>query len=59
MIRYKKVFKSSLAQGKLEGKLNKQKEIALNMLEESFEVSTVSKVTGLAEAEIHNLKNKL
>ena len=52
-------MQKGLAQGKLEGKLNKQKEIALNMLEESFEVSTVSKVTGLAEAEIHNLKNKL
>ena len=52
-------LQKGLVQGKLEGKLegefNKQKEIALNMLKESFEVFVISKVTGLSEDEIIKL----
>ena len=41
--------------GKKEGALNKQKQIALNMLRKNFELSIISEMTGLSKEEIIQL----
>ena len=43
-------------EGMQKGAFNKQKEIALNMLKETADISFISKVTGLSETEIMQLK---
>ena len=42
---------------KEEGRHDKEKEVILNMLKEKFEISSISKATGLPEAEIIKFKN--
>ncbi|MCZ0932059.1 MAG: Rpn family recombination-promoting nuclease/putative transposase, partial [Oligoflexia bacterium] len=44
-------------EGLAQGEFNKQKEIALNMLNKNLEVSFISEVTGLSEKEIKKLNN--
>ncbi len=43
--------------GRQEGRQSRDREVILNMLKEKFEISSISKVTGLPEAEIIKLKN--
>ena len=47
------------AEGKIEGKIEKQKEIVKKMLKENFEVSVISKITGLSKQEIERIQIEL
>ncbi|SCW70932.1 conserved hypothetical protein (putative transposase or invertase) [Paenibacillus tianmuensis] len=47
------------AEGKLEGKTERDKEIAASMLQKGLPVSLIAEVTGLSETEIEALNKKL
>ncbi|MCZ0932614.1 MAG: Rpn family recombination-promoting nuclease/putative transposase, partial [Oligoflexia bacterium] len=51
-------IEKGMEKGMVQGGFNKQKEIALNMLEEKANISFISKVTGLSKPEISKLKNR-
>ena len=52
-------IQKGLKQGMIQGKLERNEEIALNMSEEGFKTSVISKVTGLSKTEIKKLKTKI
>ena len=51
-----KGMQKGLKQGMIQGKLERNEEIALNMLEKGFKTSVISKVTGLSESKINTLR---
>lgn len=48
----------SKAEGKAEGEQNKAKIVAKNMIDERMSIATISRLTGLSEAEINKLTDK-
>ena len=56
-LREQEIMEEVKAEGLAEGKVKREHEIALNMLQESYEVSEISKLTGLSADEIKQLKN--
>ena len=50
------LLKEGMQKGMAQGKLTKQKEIALNMLNKNLEISLISEVTGLSKNEILKLR---
>jgi predicted transposase/invertase (TIGR01784 family) len=47
------------SRGRVEGKAERDKEIAASMLKKGLSVSLIAEVTGLSEAEIETLNNQL
>ncbi len=56
-VRKQEIMEEVKAEGLAEGKVKRDHEIALNMLQENYEVSEISKLTGLSVDEIKQLKN--
>ena len=49
------LLEEGIKKGQQEGKFNKQKEIALNMLSKKLKIPLISEVTGLSVSEIKRL----
>ena len=52
-----KGLKKGMQKGRLEGRLEERRDVILSMLKEKFDISDISKATGLPKAKILKLKN--
>ncbi len=52
-----KGVKKGVQKGRQEGRQEERRNVILNMLKEKFDISDISKVTGLPKAKILKLKN--
>ena len=50
-------LRSSLEEARMEGKMERDKEVIARMLQEKMQISVISKVTGLSRAQIKKLQN--
>ncbi len=52
------VYRSILAEGELKGEERKQREIAMNLLQEGFPVDVIARGTGLSIEEVQHLQQQ-
>ncbi len=57
-VRKQEIMEEVKAEGLAEGKVKRDHEIALNMLQKGLKVSLISEVTGLSADEIKQLKSR-
>lgn len=55
----KKAREEGLAEGKAEGKAEEKIKIAKKMLKEKIDITIISKIVGISEDEINNIKNEI
>lgn len=53
------VYRSIFAEGELKGEERKQREIAMNLLQEGFPIEAIARGTGLSIEEVQHLQQQM